>query len=217
MHIAVDAGSTHLGRRDYAKELIREAKNCGADSIKFQLFKKDFSPQNIELNRDLFMELVNYGKETEIPVTASHFDQEALNLLVSLDVLYYKFAYSQSKDLNTIQGLLKSGKRVVVTTDPMHVLTYPDESRLTLLYVDTVGGASVYPVPWMTSFENLFPPFDGFSDHHRGIGQAIDAVKMGATWIEKHFSLQYDDCKKVPDFAVSMSPAELYELARAVK
>jgi len=217
MHLCCDIGSTHCGSRKLAKEAIAVAKDNGADSVKFQLFKGSEYKPNIELNRDLFIELVSYGKEKEIPVTASAFDVQAVDLLVKLNVPFIKIAYSKSRDLNLINGLLNTGRKVVVTTDALSLKDYRDDMLLTRLYVDLANGTPQYPVPWMTSFEGIFPLFDGYSDHHKGIGQAIEAVQMGATWLEKHFSLQYDECKRVPDFDVSISPRELYELAKAVK
>lgn len=216
VHLCADPGSTHLGDRKMAKEIIKVCKENGADSVKFQLFWGHDYPANIELNRDLFQELVSYGRELEIPVTASAFDTNAINLLIKLGVPYIKFAHSQRHN-SALRGLLNTGKRVVVTTNEADRDKMPDSEHLTILYTDTINGETVYNPPWMTDFEGKFPLFDGYSDHHRGIGHAIEAVKAGAKWIEKHFSLQYDACKAVPDFPVSMSPRDLYELARAIK
>lgn len=217
MHLAVDCGSTHMGKREYCKEIIRVAKDNGADSVKFQLFKQEDYPHNIELNRDLFGELVSYGKEKEIMIAASAFDMEAVELLKRLQVGYIKLAFSQRKKINLINSLTNIGTKVVVTTDEATMKSYKDSMHLKMLCVDHFNGVSAYPVPWKTDFEGKFPMFDGYSDHHTGLGTAITAAKMGAKWIEKHFSLPYDDCKTVPDWDVSMSPRELYELAKVIK
>jgi sialic acid synthase SpsE len=211
LQVVVDPGSTHCGKREYAEELIRVASECKCDAIKFQLFRQREFPQNIELNRDLFITLIKYAAEQHIKIAASVFDQAALELLLNPkyvdDIAFIKFAYSRRNDVDQITQCLRIGRKVVVSTDVMGSFDFPDDPKLVKLFCEPI-----YPVTTRTNFEGMFPAlFDGYSDHHLGWGTAVEAVEMGAMWIEKHITLPYTDCMRTPDGKIGLLPKDLDE------
>lgn len=216
--LVVDPGSCHAGRKKLCFELIDEAKKAKADVIKFQLFPntKQFTDcGNIPLNYDWFGDLFHYGSKRGMKVTASCFDQHALDLLMRYDVPFIKFSYSQTQDeskLKHIKGLLETGRKVMCSTDVMNISKLPDHANLTKLFCQPI-----YPTMHKTNFENLFPIFDGFSDHSLGITEAIEAVNHGARVIEKHMGLPYKDTLSCPDGAFCLMPNEVRKLSDAIK
>lgn len=212
--IVLDPGSTHMGDKRLAKELIDKAAEAGADYIKFQLFpndKKYTESGNIPLPYDWFPELKKYARG-KIKVTASAFDKQGLDILRACEVDFYKFAYSQQDQLNYIQGLLNVGKTVVVSTDVMNLYKLPSHKNLVSLFCQPI-----YPTMHKTNFDDLFPPFQGFSDHSLGISESVEAAKAGAKWIEKHMTLQYTDCLDTPDGKFALLPDQAKDLVQAIR
>ena len=95
-YVCLDAGSTHQGKLSYVLELVETAKECGADSIKFQMGVKD---PNIDLPFDYFVKAFERGKEIGIDVTSSVFDhtdqyRHLLQEYLCLEPAFYKMAFS---------------------------------------------------------------------------------------------------------------------------
>lgn len=212
--IVFDAGSTHMNKIEYARELIRVGADAGADCVKFQLFKGEEYTKigNIEMNRDWMGELVNYGIEKGIGVAASAFDEKAMELLFTLPVHHVKFAYSKRNQVEWIKASLNIGKLTVVSTDRFAMLSYPNDENLVKLYVYVSNGVTEYPVQATINFKNTFSPelYHGFSDHTVDIDVAVRAKQYGASWIEKHITLNYSDIR-VPDIAFAIRPKQAIE------
>ena len=203
--IILDPGSCHMGKLDYAKELIRLAVDVGANAIKFQLFKN--LPPNIELPYEWFTELVQYGNDLEIEVFASVFNYESFGI-VEKCCSSIKFSFSQRysdfikfvDEGSLIKNLYISG--IIDTIFPKNAIK---------LYC-----IPQYPVPFIIDFEGIFPRFDGFSDHTLGFKQTIEAVRQGAKVIEKHFTLNYADIS-CPDNNFALRPHELTKMVKAIR
>lgn len=215
MNIVLDPGSTHDGRKHLCIELIDRCKDIKAPILKFQLFpnKPEFTAAgNIPLNYDWFGELVKHGWKRGVQVTASAFDQPAMDLLMRYEVPFVKFAYSQKDKINNIKGILAQGKKVCVSTDVMNLHTLPKDKNLIKLFCQPV-----YPTMWTTNFEGLFPMFDGVSDHSLGITESLAAYNHGAQWLEKHVTLPYKESKATPDGRFAISFEEAGELIAQIK
>lgn len=205
MHIAFDPGSCHMGKFDYAEELVRIAAEAGADSIKFQLFGEEYAKNgNVIFPLDWVGPLITHGEKIGIPVAFSVFDQKRLEHVLNFKTPYIKFAHSQRHKVDTLQGLLNRGIKVVVSASASDTHLLPDHPGLTKLIC-----WPEYPKMEIVSWEGLFPHlFDGLSDHFIGYGQAVEAVKGGAEWVEKHLKLNYADVK-CPDAVLPHSLNEL--------
>lgn len=166
-------------------------------------------------------ELFNYGRSLGLEVFSSPFDEQAVDFLEALDAPRYKIASFE----NTHIPLLK---KVAATTKPVIVSTGMASIEDIQLAVDTLrshgAGAitllkctSNYPAD--ASEANLITIADmrerfgcevGLSDHTKGIGVAVAAVALGATVVEKHFTLDRRDGGLDAEF--SMQPDEFRQM-----
>jgi len=152
---------------------------------------------------------------------SSPFDETAVDFLESLNVPCYKIASFENTDLPLIQKVASTGKPMIISTG-MATLAELDETvkaaraagckELTLLkctstYPASPENTNLSTIPHM---RELFNCDVGLSDHTLGIGASVAAVALGATVIEKHFTLNRNDGGV--DSIFSLEPAELEQL-----
>lgn len=157
------------------------------------------------------------ARERGLHCFSSPFDETAVDFLESLDVPAYKIASFELTDLPLIRRVARTGKPMVMSTG-MASLGEIDEAVLTARShgaVDIVllKCTSTYPAtPINTNLRTLAHLRDAFgcqvglSDHTMGVGASIAAIALGATVIEKHFTLRRADGGV--DSAFSMEPEE---------
>jgi sialic acid synthase SpsE len=201
--VITDPGSCHMAKKDYAIEHIKVAKDCGADAVKFQLFKD--KPPNIELPREWFLDLVDYGRKTGIEVFASAFDTEAEDLMWLAGCKSVKFAYKYK------YGKISYPFETVYASFDVMNLPKSLPTNFKTFYV-----IPEYPVKYEISFDGIFPRFDGFSDHTLSYRQTLKAVKSGATIIEKHFCIDKEDIH-CPDADFAIHPQELCKMVKEIR
>lgn len=202
--VIIDPGSTHMGKLDYARELIDIAKDLGVYAIKFQLFGPEFAKGgNIPLPKEWLPELIERADQKVI-VTASAFDDEHLDFLIRLKVPFIKFAYSQKHKIDWQRKALEMGIKSIVSCDVM-------TDHQVLLGSERLYCISEYPVQYQIDFENIFPRFDGFSSHCLGVKQDERAIMAGARMIEKHITLDHADIS-CPDHFFALHPKEMEQL-----
>lgn len=220
--IIAEIGQNHNGDIECAKQLVRLAKEAGADVAKFQVFDAralfDPSPRNpwfdyncaTELRRDDVMRLADHCRGLEIEFMASVFDVERIQWLEEAGVKRYKIASRSLADKDLVAAVAATGKPVLVSLGAWQGSTFPE--------IAAVGGVeflycvSKYPTP----LEDLklstvdFQRYAGFSDHSLGITAACGAFVLGARILEKHLTL--DKNAYGPDHAGSMTPEELRKI-----
>ena len=149
------------------------------------------------------------------------FDDTAVDLLESLDVACYKIASFESTDLPLIRRVAATGKPLIISTGMASIAELDETVRaaraagckdLVLLkctstYPATPENTNILTIPHM---RELFGCEVGLSDHTMGIGVSVASVSLGATVIEKHFTLSRADGGV--DSAFSMEPAEMAQL-----
>lgn len=217
VYIIGEAGINHVGSMDTAREMIRVAKRCGADAIKFQTYvtdricRKD-SPEyatlkQCELSYDQFRTLHHWCHEIGIDFLSTPDTLEDAQFLDTLDMRWMKigsanngaaFIYSL-RDIRT-PLLISLGMGGIMTCDAT--------------YMHCV---SCYPCPLESA--NLARVdggyIAGFSDHTTGSVAAVMAVARGAKIIEKHFTL---DCYAFgPDHHMSLDPEALGQYVAAIR
>lgn len=160
-------------------------------------------------------------KELGIIGFSTPFDATAVDFLESLDVPCYKIASFENTDLPLIRKVASTGKPMIVSTG-MATVAELDETvrtaresgcedlvllKCTSTYPATPENTNILTIPHL---RDLFGTQVGLSDHTMGIGVAVASVALGATVIEKHFTLCRDDGGV--DSAFSMEPEEMRQL-----
>ncbi|MEZ5357630.1 MAG: pseudaminic acid synthase [Candidatus Zixiibacteriota bacterium] len=149
------------------------------------------------------------------------FDASAVDFLENLDVAFYKVASFENTDIPLIQQIAATGKPMIISTG-MASIAELDETvkaardagckdlvllKCTSTYPANPENTNLRTIPHL---RDLFDVQVGLSDHTMGIGAAIAAIALGATVIEKHFTLARADGGV--DSAFSLEPDELRSL-----
>ena len=162
-------------------------------------------------------------KERGIMGFSTPFDDTSVDFLEDLGVPCYKIASFENVDLPLIRKVARTGKPIIASTGMTTVAELSDLVRtvrengctdLTLLkctssYPASPEGTNLRTIPHM---RELFGCAVGLSDHTLGIGAAVASVALGATVIEKHFTLSR--AEGGVDAAFSLEPAEMAQLVR---
>ena len=184
--------------------------------------------QRLELTEAMHHELIVYCKTRNIVFLSTGFDIESVDLLVSLGQECFKIPSGEITNLPYLRHIGQLGKTVILSTGmasmgdveaAIEVLEHAGtpRSKLTVLHCTTE-----YPTPMnevnlrtMQSIKSAFGVAVGYSDHTQGLEVSIAAVAMGASVIEKHFTL--DRNLPGPDHLASLEPAELTAMVTAIR
>jgi N,N'-diacetyllegionaminate synthase len=182
----------------------------------------------LELTEAMHHELIAHCATRNIGFFSTGFDIESVDLLVSLGQDHFKIPSGEITNLPYLRHIGQLDKAVILSTGMATVgdieaaidvleLAGTPRAKLTVLHCTTE-----YPTPMnevnlraMQSIQAAFGVAVGYSDHTPGIEVAIAAVAMGATVIEKHFTL--DRKLPGPDHQASLEPAELRAMVAAIR
>ncbi|NVO03353.1 MAG: pseudaminic acid synthase [Bacteroidetes bacterium] len=161
------------------------------------------------------------AKERNIIAFSSPFDESAVDFLENLNVPAYKIASFENTHHPLLKKVASTGKPVIISTGASKISDIDDAVRVlkengcdkiillkcTSTYPATPENTNILTIPHMSQ---LFECPVGISDHTMGIGVSIAAVAVGASVIEKHFTLLRADGGV--DSAFSIEPDELKQL-----
>lgn len=186
----------------------------------YDLYEEAHTPW--EWHRPLF----EYARKIGITLFSSPFDSTAIDLLESLETPAYKIASFEAIDLPLIRYAASTGKPLIISTG----MADADEIQEAVTAAREAGASQIallhcvsgYPAPagdyhlrTLVDMQQRFGVVTGLSDHTLGNTTAIASVALGASLIEKHFTL--DRQGGGPDDSFSLEPSELAQLCQNAK
>lgn len=205
-----------------AQKAQYQKQTTDAAETQYEMIKK------LELDEAAHHELIAYCKTKNILFLSTPFDHESIDLLNDLKMDIFKIPSGEITNLPYLRHIGSLGKYIILSTgmadlgeieDALDVLVasgMPKEN-ITVLHATTE-----YPCPIedvnlraMQTIAGAFGIKTGYSDHTNGIEVPIAAAAMGATVIEKHFTL--DKTMEGPDHKASLEPDELRAMVSAIR
>lgn len=230
--VIAEIGINHNGSVGVAKEMIKTAKNVGADAVKFQFIKADdfCSPDSeyhklfkeIELNKGEFKELQDFAKSHGIIMFTACSQIEGLDFIENANFPLLKIGSPNITNIPLIKRMSKIPKPVILSTgmstieevrEAADIIKRKNPYPPILLHCISNYPAKFQEVNMKSvqTLDNEFPDsLVGFSDHTTDSRAAITAVTLGAKVIEKHFTL--DKNMDGHDHWFSADPAEFKKL-----
>jgi N,N'-diacetyllegionaminate synthase len=237
VYLIAEVGVNHKGDLAYAIEHVRAAKAAGADAVKFQTFKAEelasvrFAKDqvdfftSVQLPYEAFKTLFDEARKAGIDFLSTPLDYESVDYLDSLPVKAFKVSSGDLTNYSLLAFIARKGKHIYLSTgmsnigevsDAISVIRRNGNQDVTLLHAVTL-----YPTPYecanLLAVRTLAETFDlpvGYSDHTVGNEACHAAVALGATVVEKHFTL--DKKQQGPDIVSSADPTEMAALRRGL-
>ena len=205
-----------------AQKAIYQKENTDKRESQFNMLKK------LELDIEAHKELISYCSNKKIIFLSSPFDRESIELLNDLGLEILKIPSGEITNLPYLRHIGKLNKRIILSTgmsnidevkNALNILinSGTKKNKITVLHANTE-----YPTPMkdvnLRSMLTIGKELDinfGYSDHTLGIEVDIAAVAMGASCIEKHFTL--DSNMDGPDHKASLIPNQLKAMVIAIR
>jgi N,N'-diacetyllegionaminate synthase len=199
-----------------------QKQTTDASESQFDMIKK------LELDVETHKELIAYCQDKNIMFLSTPFDHDSIELLSNLGLKIFKIPSGEITNLPYLRHIGSLGKQIVLSTgmsnleeveDALNILINAGTSKdnITVLHANTM-----YPTPMedvnlnaMLTIQKELGVSVGYSDHTLGIEVDIAAVAIGASVIEKHFTL--DKTMDGPDHKASLEPKELKAMVSAIR
>jgi len=204
----------------WAKKAEYQQRTTGSSESHFDMIKK------LELSVAQHEEIIAYCQKKGIQFLSTPFDIKSVNLLKPFNIPIYKIPSGEIINLPYLIAIAKIGKPVILSTGmstldeikkAVEILRQNGSGEITALHCN-----AEYPTPYedvnlraMLTIQQELGVKVGYSDHTPGIEIPIAAVAMGATVIEKHFTL--DKNMEGPDHKASLEPAEFITMVKAIR
>ncbi|WP_346316657.1 N-acetylneuraminate synthase [Chitinophaga sp. YIM B06452] len=214
---AKNIASKHARKADYQLK-----KDTGNDDGQLKMLEK------LELSPDDHYQLQAYCKQKGIDFLSTPFDFDSIDLLKSIGMTLGKIPSGEITNLPYLRKMAGSFEKLILSTgmstieevnDALNVLYKEGTPRENIIVLHCT---SEYPSPIenvnlkaMLQLQREFDITVGYSDHTVGIEVPVAAVALGASLIEKHFTL--DKAMEGPDHAASLDPVELKAMVTAIR
>ena len=243
--VIAEIGNNHNGNIDLAYQMIDKAKEIGVDCVKFQMRhinevyrKKSLLKSGEDLGTEYIIDLLNrfelsvdqhkklseYCNEIGIYYMCTPWDLTSIKVLESFNVEAYKVASADLTNIPLIHSLIQTNKPLILSTG----MSTLEEITFTANYLDKNNARyallhcnSTYPAPVQDINLNFIPTLKsihktvGYSGHERGINVTLATVALGATIVERHFTL--DRLMEGPDHAASLEYDEFKSLVFGIR
>ena len=212
-----DTMTLDLNEREFH---ISDPKSIWAGNSLYKLYGEAYTPW--EWHKPIF----DRARELGIIAFSTPFDDTSVDFLETLDVPCYKIASFENTDLPLIRRVAATGKPLIISTGMASIAELDDTVKAareagckdlillkcTSTYPATPNNTNILTIPHM---RELFGCEVGLSDHTMGVGVSVASIALGATVIEKHFTLSRADGGV--DSTFSMEPAEMAQLVLETK
>ena len=203
-----------------AEFFIADKRSLWQGESLYSLYQKAYTPWTWQKT------ILEQCRKRGIIGFSTPFDASSVDFLEELQVPLYKIASFENIDLPLIKKVARTGKPIIASTGMASVAELDDLVRTarengcpeivllkcTSSYPAPPEGTNLFTLPHMKA---LFDCPVGLSDHTLGIGVAVASVALGATVIEKHFTLSR--AEGGVDAAFSLEPSEMANLVREAK
>ncbi len=229
--IAAEAGVDYVKFQTFKAELAI-SKNAKKADYQNQTTDKSESQyemiKKLELDKETHHILIDYCKAKNIKFLSTPFDLESIDLLFDLGIELYKIPSGEITNYPYLKKIAQKGLPIILSTgmanmqeihDAFNILTKNGIAKkdITILHANTE-----YPTPMedvnlnaMLTIGKEFNTDFGYPDHTLGIEIPTAAVALGASVIEKHFTL--DRTMQGPDHKASLEPDELKAMVSAIR
>ena len=242
--IIAEIGINHNGDFNLAKRLVKLAAISGADCVKFQMrdmeslynnqgnsndIGENLSTQYIldilskfQLDKGQMFSLFDYCKELKVIPLCTPWDEVSLQHLEDYGMPAYKVASADLTNHDFIKKLILTNKPLILSTGMSYDFEIEETTKILVS-----GGAefallqcnSPHPkdinLKYMNTLEGFGTTVVGYSGHERGYNIPIASIPMGASIIEKHFTIDRD--MEGSDHKVSLLPLEFTNMVSAIR
>ena len=248
--IVAEISCNHHQKKEHALKLIEEAKNAGADGVKFQTY----TPDTITLDADTeyfkisgtlwegktlyelyseaytpwewFRDLKEKAEGLGLAFFSSPFDETAADFLEGLGVPAYKVASFEINHIPLLKHIAEKKKPIILSTG----VSTLEDIELAVKTIREAGNQEIailkctssYPALYnemnlstIADIRDRFGVVSGLSDHSMSISVPVAAAAVGASIIEKHFTLSRE--AGGPDAKFSLEPKEFREMVKLVR
>jgi sialic acid synthase SpsE len=243
--VMAEVGINHEGEIDKALALVDAAVDAGAEVVKFQchiteaeMVPTDMKPGDIsdeklwdiikrcELSEDEERRVQAYCLEKGTIYLSTPFSREAADRLNEMGVPAFKIGSGECNNIPLLEHIAKMGKPIILSTG-MNDMESVKKSVEAIVRHDIplalMHCTSMYPTPYdkvrLGAISELIEEFPdmpvGLSDHSMNIWTCIGAVALGASLLEKHFTISRE--WPGPDTGLSIEPSELKDLVEGSK
>lgn len=240
-YVIFEVASTHANNWDIAKDYVQQAKEAGADALKFQLYEADklLNPissilkpaydyfKTAQTPKEWFPKLLQLCKKAGIDLLCTPFDENAATFLNSLGLPAVKIASGDLTNHQLLAHVAKFKKPVILSTG----MATMDEVKQAVSILKKTGCrefallqcTSVYPMPYedtniraMQTLQNAFKTIVGYSDNgSKGVMVPLVAVAMGASVIEKHVTSRKN--RGSMDDVFSLTVSEFAQMVKRIR
>lgn len=229
---AAEAGADYIKFQTFKSEKLVSKSAKQADYQQRNIGKKDEGQlamlKKLELSENDHKELIAYCKEKGIKFFSTAFDLTTIDMLKSFNIGFWKIPSGEVTNYPYIRKIAQFHEPVILSTGMCEMSDIEaavkvlldngvQKEQITILHCNTE-----YPTPFadvnlkaMLEIGEKFGAQIGYSDHTKGIEVPIAAVALGATVIEKHFTL--DRNMEGPDHKASLEPDELKAMVSAIR
>jgi len=216
--IIAEIGINHNGDLGIAKKLIEEAANAGAHFVKFQKRNPDICvpehqknvlrdtpwgemkyidyKKKIEFGKKEYDYLYQIAKDNNVELFFSVWDEDSLSFALLYESDYIKIPSALCTDISLIKKAKESGRIIIISTGMTEwnditkvVGTFKDNpDKLVLMHCISEYPAKKVYIDTITKLKSIHPHI-GYSSHDVGYINSIVSIVLGATYIEKHFTI----------------------------